>query len=895
MKNNLKQIALSLVIIMTLSLFAFSGSVSASSFSFDMNELGITAGMNPEQRENEYVRRDEFAQMVVNMMQQQDVAKSLENAAYFTDVADSQYKGAINLLAKMEYISGSGNGEYRPAEYLTYGAACKILVHALGYDKIVEDSSLNAYQFVAGTIKLTNNVDSSAEYMTFAQTMLMIHNALDIGLMVPSYYNANIAPSYEIDEGRTYRSMLYGRNGNGIVKMRGMVTADVSTYLYSEIPNIKDTQLEISGKVYDFADKAPLGFVGQIVDYYITIKDYEEGKITAIEPVSDNVVYDFTGFQVIKASSSEIEFENNGKITVKLDEATRYIYNNRIDMGYKMSYNNINDNMVIRTVDNNDDGVAEVVYIYEYANCVVEKVYTQNNMVVLKDGYTFGKVKNIQLDSEKIYFEIYNSKGNLTDISAITENAVVSIAQSINKDCIRIVVCTDTATGDIISKGEDEVVVGNTTYLCAETVELNDLKVGSQVNIYLNFLGKIVYFEEIESENVYAYVYTYSTPSGLGNYKVKLLMPTLISVKTVEGETNDLTGEVSTSQSLFVRNSDVVVYEAEAKIIFNGTRINAAQVLPNVLDKPVAYAVNENGRLYKIDTLSGVDDIDILMNEALPKQSTNLYNKVYNGKELVFGGGRGEPFGIQKDHTLAFCVPKYTEDGQTKDNIDEDDLKVMVELKTGVGYEANGYEQDEDTLIADVLVIQQIMQSGQAGMVNLSSDVALVLKVFRKIDDDGNEVLAVKMLTDGAEKTTIVSSLVSNQGDFERLNKGDLIAYSLDGFDQLNAVEVLRGINQYYESDSTNAVCADIKNIEYNKISNSKIRWVHNVYVGYENEDSVVKTLEILAKSPAPIFVIESENEMRVGSVDDLQIGDKIFTALNSGKVRAIVINRVEG
>ena len=111
MKNNLKQIALSLVIIMTLSLFAFSGSVSASSFSFDMNELGITAGMNPEQRENEYVRRDEFAQMVVNMMQQQDVAKSLENAAYFTDVADSQYKGAINLLAKMEYISGSGNGE----------------------------------------------------------------------------------------------------------------------------------------------------------------------------------------------------------------------------------------------------------------------------------------------------------------------------------------------------------------------------------------------------------------------------------------------------------------------------------------------------------------------------------------------------------------------------------------------------------------------------------------------------------------------------------------------------------------------------------------------------------------------------------------------------------------
>ena len=219
----------------------------------------------------------------------------------------------------------------------------------------------------------------------------------------------------------------------------------------------------------------------------------------------------------------------------------------------------------------------------------------------------------------------------------------------------------------------------------------------------------------------------------------------------------------------------------------------------------------------------------------------------------------------------------------------------MVELKTGIGYEANGYEQDENTLIADVLVIQQIMQSGQSGMVSLSSDVALVLKSFKKIDEQGNEVLAVKVIADGAEKTMIVSPLVSNHNDFERLNKGDLIAYSLDVFDQLNAVEVIRGINQYYESDSTNAVCANIKKIEYNRISNSKVRWVHNMDVGYENQDSVIKTIEILAKSPAPVFVIESKDKMRAGSVEDLQIGDRVFVSMNNDKVRAIVINRVEG
>ncbi len=662
--------------------------------------------------------------------------------------------------------------------------------------------------------------------------------------------------------------------------------------MYTEVPNIKDTQLEISGKVYNFEGKAPLGFVGQIVDYYITREEYVEGKITAIEPVSDNVVYDFSGSQVTKVSSSEIEFDDNGKIKVKLSDATRYIVNNRLDLKYKMSYNNINNDTIFRTVDNDGDGVAELVYIYEYVNCVVERVYSENNTIVLQDGYTLGKDKNIQLDSDKIYFEIYDSKGNLTDISAITENAVLSIARSVKKDSIRLVVCYDTATGDVISKSDDEVVIGNTAYFCAETIKADELKIGAHVNVYLNFLGKIAYFEEIESENVYAYVYTYNSPSGFGNYKVKLLMPTLISVKTVEGATDALTGEVSTSQSLFVRNSDVVVYEAEEKIIFNGKRTKTGLVLPSVLDKPVAYSVNENGRIYKIDSLNAVDDIDIVINEALPSKSTNLYNKVYNGKELVFGKGKGEPIGIQKDYTMAFCVPKYTEDGQIKSNLNEDDLKVMVELKTGVGYEVNGYEQDENTLISEVLVIQQIMQSGQAGMVSLSSDVALVLKSFKKIDDDGNEVLAVKMLADGEERTYIVSSLVPDQGDFERLSKGDLIAYSLDGFDRLNAVDTLRRIDEYYDVNSTNKVCGEIKGIEYNRISNSKARWVHRVDVGFKNEDATVKTLEILAKSVAPIFVVETENKMRVGSMEDMQVGDRIYAAMNGDTIRAIVIKR---
>lgn len=894
MKKGLRKISLILLVITALCPLSNSVSVFGSSqLSFDMNQLGITADMKPETREQEYVRRDEFAQMTVNMMMQQKTADALKDAAFFSDIDSSVYKGAINTLAKLGYVSGSGTGTYSPDGYLTYGAACKILVFALGYDKIADGTSLGAYQNIAANIRLSKNVDLSQPYMTFEQTMIMFDNALDIGIMSPVYYNGNTISSYEVDEDKTYRNMIYDTAGNGTVKMRGTVTADASMFIYTNTPNMKKSQIEIEGKIYNCVGAAPLGLVGQNVDFYITKEDYEDGKIVAIEPTGKNTVYDFEGSSVTKASSDEIVFEINGvKNTVKFNSGTRYIYNCRPDLSYKIRYSDINDNVVIRTVDSDSDGIAELVLIYEYANCVAESVSKDSSTITLKNGYTLGGEKNIKLDDDKIYYEIYDAYGNLTDIDAIKENAVLSIAKSTSGDCIRIVVCTDTAGGILVSKSGNEIVADNSVYECAETINPNKLKIGSQLTLYLNFLGKAVYYDETKTESKYAYVYAYNAENTFGNYKVKLLLPAPISVKKIEGETDDMSGEVSTSQALYVRNSDVAVYETEGKIIYNSVKTDAGKVLSNVMEQPVSYEVNGNGKIYKIDTLSAVDDVRITSDKANPSENTNLYNKLYNGTELIFGGKRGGAFAIEQDRTMAFCVPKYTEAGQTKADLSDDDLKVMMELKTSVGYEANGYEQDEDTLIADVLVVQQIMQSGQAGNVQESSDVGLVRKVSTGTDDDGSEILSVTMLTKDGEKKFSVSSLISNRRAFESLGSGDLIAYTLDGFDCLNGVKVLHKSDEYAEDSDSDYVCATVKNIEYNRISNNKVRWVHIVQVGFENESGIINSLEILVRNPIPIFVAEPRDEMRTGDITDLQTGDRIYAVLNLDKVRAIVIKR---
>ena len=99
-----------------------------------------------------------------------------------------------------------------------------------------------------------------------------------------------------------------------------------------------------------------------------------------------------------------------------------WIYNNRIDLKYKLTDIKQNNNFVVRTVDNDEDDIAEVVFVYEYKDCIVEKVYEETGVITLKNGFTLNGSRNITLDEEKITFEIYDAKGAKKAISDIAED-----------------------------------------------------------------------------------------------------------------------------------------------------------------------------------------------------------------------------------------------------------------------------------------------------------------------------------------------------------------------------------------------------------------------------------------------------------------------------------------
>ena len=269
-----------------------------------------------------------------------------------------------------------------------------------------------------------------------------------------------------------------------------------------------------------------------------------------------------------------------------------------------------------------------------------------------------------------------------------------------------------------------------------------------------------------------------------------------------------------------------------------------------------------------------------------PADTTN--SKYYNANELTFGKTGNLAFGIAQDRTRSICLP-------TNALASDDDLKEFVELLNGVQYNVMGYALNDSTHIVDILVMNSEMRSGTAGITNSSSDVAMVDSVSTSLTEEGEERIVVSMIFNKELKEYSVSDLIQNSESFLRLNCGDLIAFSLDAFDNLNGYEVIQAADNYYdfilgEYTENERFCGIVTDIDYNTISNKKNRWIHALNVGFE--DGSAKTVyEVLARGSMPIFVLEYRGRVRAGTIDDVKPGERIFVLSNTDVPRAVVVD----
>lgn len=886
------------ICVVAITATCLGSAVFANDIVFDLKSLGIVSGIDVENRLDSNITRGEFSQLVVNMMGQQEVAVSLSMEAYFTDTNNSPYAGPINLLYKEGIVSGVGDGTFQPERNVRYTEACKMLVTALGYDVIVSDNSLAAYAFTAGNIGVTDGVNSANEYITVRDMLIMIDNCLDIDKMVPMYYNDNISPSYEIDAGNTFRNDLTKANPEGFVKMRGVVTGDVSAYLYEFNAAIRNTQLEIEGQVFDFNGVAPLGYVGVEVEFYVsTTADGTYGKITSMKATDKNTLTEIDGRDVASFNESEIKYyisnENAKTETIKTDLSTVWLYNNNVYDGFSLGLVDLEGNCDLRVIDNDDDEIADAVFVFEYTDCVVDTFNPEALTVSLKQGYLYKNEKNLTFDVEetKAFVEYYDENGKPTDFGAIKEGSVLSIAKSSDGLNIRVIVSNLNGQELLEAKDADYITLGQIEYFAGNS-EIKNLKIGYNYEYKLNFKNRIVYIDEIVTDSDYGYVYNIQS-KGMGDMRIRLITPSKISTKTKQGDYDETSNTETSMKNLYLKNENILIYyvapnftyeywttDADGNRILKSERLKANETnLNKVLNQPVQYNLDADNKIMKFTM-------------AYP---SNVGNRpYYNSSENVFAI-TSLPFGIT-DETYALCIPTNT------DASDDDLLNYIEELLNATTYPIDAYDVDEDTLIAGLLVRKTEMISGSVGSVtsyrNYSGLVTKSSQVYDAETDSTN--IEITILTKGNEKTVseqtfTVSPLISAYDDFKTISKGDFISYSLDGFDRLNYFEMQQSLDNWYDrtdgSGGVNHFVGTVTDIVFDRISNSKARWMDFLTVNNINGTKQYELMHNSSLKPV-VYIMDSKGNAKIGSVSDIRFDDTIYVFAEAVDVYAVILYR---
>ena len=868
MKNIIK-ILVSIICIFALTVPSVFADVN--DVMFDLESLGVLESMDRNADLDAYMTRAEFAQLVVNAMGHSEIADTMRDKGYFSDVSATPYVGAINLLYELKILSGTGVGTFSPDAYVTYGQVGKILVNVLGYSNIVKGNDLNAYYYQAGALGVYNNVDTTREYVTRRDAYIIIHNSLNVDVMTENFGMLGTG-SYEVVEGNTLKSYLQTAQHHKLTKKSGVVTADRFTYLHdTEIGKDKTNIIQIDGEVLKCSFDVPNGLVGMAVDYYVEYSDGGTGVVTSIRATSENTVVTFSLDDFINASSNVLKYNvNDNDVKIKYDITTKIVYNNRRERNWTVENIANFKNGTVKAIDNNEDEVFDIIYIYDYKDAVVERIYAEAKQVYFANSQLIDGTRYISLDDEDILVNIMDAEGNRLSVDEIPVDSVISVAKSNDKKLVTVIVSDKKVTGTVKIIDDEYVTIGTDVYKCADGVVP---ELGTHIDAYINFMNEVVCIEKTISYDNYAYVMTVAVPdNGFGSVKVALIAPGYISETRKDSIADD--GSSSTSKKLFFRNTGKSIYPLAANVSVDGEKYKAEKASELIANQVISYTLNSKNEISKV--------------EIIPPYDEDTY-KTYNENGKLFSLGSTYGFGISESETMSICIPENIAGAS------DDDLLVPVMLLNSTEYKIKAYDVDEVSSIAGLVVITEQMQAGIPGTVTASSDVAMVKKLSRKIDN-GEEKIVVNLITKDGEKNYFVSNLIPTAESFTALGAGDLILYSLvEGDDELNGFSKIQDANGYNGSFLLNASLANetclgkVVDCKYNYVSQYKSRWTDNITVDY---GGITTTYEVFMTGTPPIYLLEGTNIIDTLTFDQIQISDKVFVFANVGTVKAIVVRR---
>lgn len=474
------------------------------------------------------VTRIEFAEMFCKIMRT-DI--SLPGTQYigFTDVPAEKAPIVANVSA-VGLMNGVGGGLFAPDAPVTYIQAVKTMVSFLGYDQIANDKGgyPYGYLYVADSLDLLDGAPHDInETITVEDAVALFKLAINVDFRHPVSFSSDV--KYEIEKNLSY--LHYYR---GIVRVRGVVR---STSVSDISGNGKTAynRVRVGNDIFSF-DNEEINFIpllGHNVDIYVNL---ENDGIVFVEDVGTDVM-EIPSTHMIGLDGYTIKYysETDKVKKVKIDGYTRIVYNGTRVTNYTPAdfnpYPGSAKDGFIRVIENNGDGVADVVMIEAYETYVVSKVVGNK---IYAENIT-GDV--LDLDAMAEYEEgetylLYNIMGQPIRLEDIKEGYTITVTKDKEGRLTEIVVTIDTVKGILTQKGERDgrlyVTVNGQSFVCSNSVyndpETAQLKLGNVALLSFNKDGLVSNIEQDEYDiwNI-GYIVNYTGSRGLDPvYQVKI-------------------------------------------------------------------------------------------------------------------------------------------------------------------------------------------------------------------------------------------------------------------------------------------------------------------------------------------------------------------------------------
>ena len=430
--------------------------------------------------------------------------------------AGTRYAGSITAACQLGYMAPYDDGYFYPENPINYAEISKMLVSALGYDRVAAANGgyPDGYMSLAQGFGIIKSADGTKE-VSNRELYEMIYQAMDTNVLEIDGITGTGA---DFEEGDTLLNKYHDA-----VLVKGVVTEAAGTAIDFRDTVTKNNELAVGEYILKTAISDPLQYLGKKISAYIVADEEDSlyGTLLSVTKTEQAAEYEIHDEDMIVKENEDgsrtftYQTENSTRAkNVRVPEKAMYYYNGRIIA----DINRINE-----TLQNLYEGYVRIihadsgwyVYIYEYYNIVVSG--TNKASFSLKDTYTGSKVSFEDYQGNVYAYQRFYNGNEQIAFEDIKVGSVVSIFESLEEDSLTAYVCTESISGSVSRyNAEDGYVVEGKGYKLAMNIQeamkkgqtdFKEIKLQDSVVFVLDYAGRVADFNIVRNDYIYSYLF----------------------------------------------------------------------------------------------------------------------------------------------------------------------------------------------------------------------------------------------------------------------------------------------------------------------------------------------------------------------------------------------------